>query len=93
MRVEFDIGLNSIEKVKTFAYVAMGAIHSEIYVISGKHKQYICDGKSILGLFSLNLLSPMRCVITGNSETEIDSFYNNLNMYGIVLQNNRVLQN
>lgn len=92
MKVEFDIGLNSIDKVKKFAYVAMKAVTSEVYVISG-NKNCVCDGKSVLGLFSMDLLKPMHCIIRGNSETEIDTFYNNLNMYGIVLQTNRVLQN
>lgn len=49
------INLNSIEKVKTFSKKA-GSLSGLLKVTDGV---FTVDGKSILGLFSLNLTNPV----------------------------------
>lgn len=49
---EIEINLNSIEKVKEFVNLATYHVAGDIDLISGK---YTVDGKSIMGIFSLDL--------------------------------------
>lgn len=57
----FEILLSSISDVKRFVSAAALA-DCEIDVISGR---YVVDGKSILGLFSVDLAKPVRVEIHG----------------------------
>lgn len=75
MRVEFDVCIDTIERVKKFADYAMKAEKSEILV---KSPTRILDGKSILSLFSLDITKVLKCVIKSDSETDIDTFYHAL---------------
>lgn len=60
----FQVQLNSIDSVKQFVAAAEG--HScEIDVCSGR---YVVDGKSMLGLFSLDLSSPVGVRYHGDDE-------------------------
>lgn len=47
----YRININSIDKVKRFNYICNN-YDFPIYILSGR---YVVDGKSIMGLFSLDL--------------------------------------
>lgn len=71
MKVEvLDVSLNTIEKVKKFTNIA-NSFDCEIDVLQGK---YIVSGKSIMGVFSLNLTETVTIEIESNDEKEIDKF-------------------
>jgi len=68
---EIFIKLESINDVKEFVNAAV-ACPCEIYLISGR---YIVDGKSIMGVFSLDLTSPIRMELQGeNAAAELENF-------------------
>ena len=52
------ISLNSIDKVKSFVNDISG-FNAEFDLVSGR---YVIDAKSIMGIFSLDLLSPINLV-------------------------------
>ena len=70
MNKEVNVLLNTIPKVKSFVNI-VDKFESDIDVMSG---HYICDGKSIMALFSLNLLEPMVVKIHSENDEEIKSF-------------------
>ena len=51
--------LNSIEKAKRFNFVATQQEY-DVYLASGK---FVIDGKSIMGIFSLDLSKPVDIII------------------------------
>ena len=51
--------INTIDKIKEFVYIA-GKIDEELDLVSDR---YIINGKSILGIFSLNLSRPVQLTI------------------------------
>jgi phosphotransferase system HPr-like phosphotransfer protein len=65
----FLVQLTSIADVKTFV-TAASTQACDIDVVSGR---YIIDAKSIMGLFSLDLLKPIRVEVQG-SDAEADAF-------------------
>lgn len=67
---ELYIVLNTIQKVKQFIHIT-NEFDCDIEVLAGK---WIVDGKSIMGLFSLNLLEPLLVRIDSEKEEEIESF-------------------
>ena len=71
------VNLNNIESAKKFVEIC-NYYHSEINVYSGR---YIIDGKSILGILSLNLLNPVEVEIVSKSEVEADSFINMMKQF------------
>ena len=70
MNKEITIDLGTISKVKQFVHITE-EFESEIDVISGR---YTVDAKSIMGLFSLNILEPLIVRINSENEEEIKSF-------------------
>lgn len=67
------IKLNTINDVNSFVNASTKYYEGDIDVKQGRH---IIDGKSILGIFSLNLMKSMEVNIgTSNKNTERD-FYN-----------------
>ncbi len=71
MKVEvLDVLLNTIEKVKKFTTFSNN-FDCEIDVLQGK---YIVDGRSIMGIFSLNLTDVVTVKIESDDEKEIDRF-------------------
>lgn len=70
MSNEVNILLNTIPKVKRFANIT-DKFESDVDVIS---EHYTCNGKSIMALFSLNLLEPMVVKIHSENDEEIESF-------------------
>lgn len=67
---ELYIVLNTIQKVKQFIHIT-NEFDCDIEVLAGK---WVVDGKSIMGLFSLNLLEPLLVRIDSEKEEEIESF-------------------
>lgn len=71
MKIEvLDVLLNTIDKVKRFTTITNN-FDCEIDVIQGK---YIVDGRSIMGIFSLNLTETVTVEIESDDEKEIDRF-------------------
>ena len=69
MKKRIWANLNSIDRVK--AFIAMtNQISCDIDVCSGR---YVVDGKSIMGLFSIDLSAPVEIVVHGTPE-EIAEF-------------------
>jgi phosphotransferase system HPr-like phosphotransfer protein len=72
MKNEFLISLNAIKKVKEFVRI-VDKFDSDIDITQGR---YVIDAKSIMAIFSLNLLEPMKIKIISVNEEEIESFNN-----------------
>ena len=70
MNKEELINLSTISRVKRFVQI-VEEFKSDIDVISGR---YVVDGKSIMGLFSLNILEPLTVRINSENELEVESF-------------------
>ena len=71
MKMEvLDIILNSIEKVKNFTDYA-NRINCDIDVIQGR---YTVDAKSIMGVFSLNLVEPVSVRIISDDDIMVKNF-------------------
>ena len=64
------INLNDISKVKKFVN-EMSKFESDIDIIS---RHYVCDAKSIMGVFSFDLSKPVEVQIISNNEKEIERF-------------------
>jgi len=60
----FNIKLTSINDVKSFVSIANDQSY-EIDLVSGR---YIIDGKSIMGIFSLDLTKPIRVEVHASDE-------------------------
>ena len=63
------ISLNSIDKVKSFVNV-LTKFDTDFDLISGR---YVIDAKSIMGIFSLDLLSPITLSAQTDNEAEADA--------------------
>lgn len=61
---EFIVSLNSVDKVKRFVSVTAG-FDTEIDVVSGG---YVIDGKSFMGIFSMDLSKPLLVRVHENGE-------------------------
>ena len=73
-----EVTLNSIDKVKNFVNT-ISKFNSDFDLVSGR---YVIDGKSIMGIFSLDLSKPIRLDIHNDQEAdevikEINAFINN----------------
>lgn len=58
------VSLNSIDKIKRFADLA-NKFSFDIDLASGR---YVVDAKSVLGIFSLNLIEELECIIYADSK-------------------------
>lgn len=67
---ELLIKLESIDQVKTFVN-DMSSIDCDVLLRSGK---YIIDAKSIMGIFSLDLMRPVKVEVEVWDEKYIDIF-------------------
>ena len=67
---EFYINLNTIEKVKRFVNI-IDKFESDVDIEQG---EYRVNAKSIMAIFSLNLLEPLLVKIDRKNEKEIESF-------------------
>lgn len=69
------IELKTIQDVKDFVEVSSKYDDSEIVMQQGKYR---IDGTSILGIFSLNLLDPVKVIIDSVNDDSKIAFYNNI---------------
>ena len=71
MKVEvLDVSLNTIDKVKKFTKIT-NSFNCEIDVLQGR---YIVSGRSIMGIFSLNLTDTVTVEIESDDDELIDKF-------------------
>ena len=61
------VNINSVEKVKVFVQIT-SRFDFEADLVSGK---YVVDAKSIMGIFSLDLASPIKMTIHSDAPEEI----------------------
>lgn len=73
-----QILLNTIDKVKSFNRDIL-FFDSDIDLVQGR---YTVDGKSIMGIFSLNLSEPIK-VIIHEENGELDSIIEKLKTYAV----------
>lgn len=76
--VDIMVLIDTMDKVKDFVRTT-SQFDAELDLISGR---YVIDAKSILGLFSLDLTSPVRLRIEGDS-SEIDSVLDAMKPYEV----------
>ena len=77
MNNETEITVNSIPRVKALVETCTKYVE-DIDVVSGRH---IVDAKSIMGIFSLDLTKPLRIRIITDSETVIDLFMEDMEVF------------
>lgn len=75
-----QIKLNTIEDVKNFVSICTGCVGSYIDV---KQDRQIVNGTSILGIFSLDLLRPLRVIIDDDNDSRKIEFYNNIQKWKV----------
>lgn len=73
------IELRTIQDVKDFVEIG-SKYDSEIDIKQGRH---IFDGKSILGIFSLNLLEPVKVIIDSENDDFKIAFYNSIEKWKV----------
>ena len=74
------IELKTIQDVKDFIEISSKYKDSNIVVKQGRYR---VDGKSILGIFSLNLLEPVKVIIDSDYGNSKISFYNNIKKWKV----------
>lgn len=67
---EFNILLNTIEKVKNFVEKVL-TIEQDVDIKVGR---YVIDAKSILGIFSIDLMREMICKIHSEDKETCENF-------------------
>lgn len=73
------IKIPTVQEVKTFLCVT-SHIESDIDIISGRYK---VDGKSIMGMFSLDLSKPLKVEMIEKNDTDKEKFISLLREAGI----------
>ena len=71
MNTKVTVNLNEVAKVNKFVN-EVTKFESDIDIISGR---YVCDGKSLLAIFSYDLSKPVDIEIHSDSKEEIRKFY------------------
>lgn len=74
------IELKTIQDVKDFIEISSKYKNSDIVVKQGRYR---VDGKSILGIFSLNLLGPVKAIIDSDHDNSKISFYDNIKKWKV----------
>jgi phosphotransferase system HPr-like phosphotransfer protein len=70
MNKKVTVNLNAIQKVKDFVNI-IDKFESDVDIEQGK---YVINAKSIMAIFSLNLLEPMVAKMDSENEEEMESF-------------------
>lgn len=68
--VKLTLNLNSVEKVKEFINII--SKESDDYDLTAGGR-YIVDAKSIMGIFSLNLSSPLTLLSKGGNQVDMEN--------------------
>ncbi len=71
------ISLNSISKIKEFVKI-VDELPIEIDLVNGK---YVVDAKSIMGIFSLDLIRPIRMNVYTEKEEEFKDLCEKINNF------------
>lgn len=74
---EFNVYLNSIDKVKNFVE-KMSKYPFDIDIVSGR---YVIDAKSIMGIFSLNLENQLTVIPHTEDEEALSKFFDDIKEY------------
>ena len=77
--MKFDIKLKTIDEVKTFCDYA-NDVQIDMYINQGR---YTVDAKSIMGIFSLNLLCELKLIIDEPNDDFYD-FFEKIKGMGII---------
>ena len=67
------VRLNNIEAITAFSNKAVKS-NCKVTLLSGR---YVIDGKSIMGVFSLDLSKPIECEVEG-TKSEVEDFLSNI---------------
>lgn len=78
--MKFNISLKSIEDVKSFCDYA-NEVNEDIYLKQGR---YVIDAKSVMGVFSLNLLKELELIID-EPKDDFYSFFEKIKDMGIIV--------
>ena len=70
MIIGYKIKLDTIEKVKKFTSV-VGTFDNDIDIISGK---YVVNAKSVIAIFSLDLMNVLKVIIHNASLNDVEKF-------------------
>ena len=76
------ITLPTVQDVKTFVQVS-SKVSSDIDIVSGRYK---IDGKSIMGMFSLDLSKPLTVEIVEKEPGDKKKFIDMLSITGILVK-------
>ena len=74
------IKLNTIEDINEFVNICSKYHSFDIDVKQGHH---IVNGKSILGIFSLNLVEPVKVIMDSENDNSKISFYNEIQKWKV----------
>jgi len=74
------IKLNTISDAKDFVSICSKYHDTEVDVKQGK---YTVDGKSVLGIFSLNLLEPVKVVVDSDYGNDKIAFYTDIKKWKV----------
>ena len=77
--MKFNISLKSIEDVKRFCDYA-SEVSEDIFLTQGR---YVIDAKSVMGVFSLNLLKELEQSID-EPQDDFNSFFEKIKELGII---------
>ena len=77
--MKFEIELCTIEKARKFCDYAL-ELKEDIYLAQGR---YVIDGKSIMGVFSLDLTRRMELQID-DVQNDFGEFFTNIKKLGII---------
>lgn len=75
--ISFKVKLNSVEKVKNFIKETLN-LGYDVGITSGR---YVIDGKSIMGIFSLDLSKELNVICDSDNVDEVDSFKETIKNY------------
>ena len=78
MKLEMTIILNDVNKIKKFCNEVL-KFESDIDLVKGR---YIIDAKSTIGVFTLDLSTPVDVVLHSNDKEEIKLFTNIMKEFG-----------
>ena len=74
--VEKKVKFMSAGQIMTFCNTCQ-KLKSDVDVTDMANRNYIIDGKSLMGLMSIKLGLPMRVVVNGQDEEEANAFFSN----------------
>lgn len=81
--MKFNIKLKTIEEVKKFCDYA-NEVKEDIFVTQGR---YVIDAKSVMGIFSLNLLNELELHADNPRENDFCVFLQRIKELGIIKTN------